>query len=103
MESIQEALNADHNIQIPIDVMIDKIIEELVANPEYTRYYKAPYSQEDLSAFITQTVSTTEHGERLATMFIPPLASAMNIIIKYFQNYQGLLLPKYNQTIWNRR
>ena len=89
MESIQEALNADHNIQIPVDVMIDKIIEELVANPEYTRYYKAPYSQEDLSAFITQTVSTTEHGERLATMFIPPLASAMNIRIKYFQNYKG--------------
>ena len=51
MESIQEALKADHNIQIPVDVMIDKIIEELVANPEYTRYYKAPYSQEDSVCF----------------------------------------------------
>ena len=89
LESIQEALNADHNIQVPVDVMIDKIIEELVANPEYTRYYKTPYSQEDLCTYITQTVSTTEYGDKMATMFIPPLASALNIVIKFFKEYNG--------------
>ena len=89
MESIQEALNADHNIQVPIDVMVEKIIEELLENPEYTRYYKTPYTQQDLADYIKRTVNTTEHGEKMATMFIPPLATAMNIEIKYFKNYKN--------------
>ena len=65
LESIQGALNADFNIQVPTDVMVDKIIEELVANPEYTRYYKSPYSQEDLSKYIKETVNSTEYGDKM--------------------------------------
>ena len=102
LESIQEALNADFNIQVPTDVMIDKIIDELVANPEYTRYYKSPYSQEDLSKYIKETVSSTEYGDKMATMFIPPLATALNIQIKYFKYYKDYYCQHVIKPVWTQ-
>ena len=102
LESIQEALNADFNIQGPTDVMIDKIIEELVANPEYTRYYKSPYSQEDLFKYIKETVNSTEYGDKMATMFIPPLATALNIQIKYFKYYKDYYCQHVIKPIWTQ-
>ena len=77
--------------QITNKMEINKLMqsaEELLWNPEYTKYYTTPTEYQDLNRNITEAMST-KYERLLVDVYLPVLSSALDLHIKICEEIQG--------------
>ena len=89
LESIHTCLAEDYDIFMTLDQIIDKAAEELVKNPEYMKYYKAPLSQADVHAAVKQGTSTRNYGRLVTDMYIPASSTSLQLHFRVLTNVHG--------------
>ena len=89
LESIQTCLAEDYDIFMTLDQIIDKAAEELVKNPEYMKYYKAPLSQADVHAAVKLGTSTRNYGRLVTDTYIPALSTSLQLHFRVLTNVHG--------------
>ena len=89
IESIIAALGISHNITYQKDEVITFLSEELFAKPDYTRYLRVPISQEEVNFNLLNMTTSRKYSRLVADMYLPAIASAMNLHIRTIQNISG--------------
>ena len=89
LESIQTCLAEDYDIFMTLDEIIDKAAEELVKNPEYMKYSKAPLTQADVHAAVKLGTSTRNYGRLVTDMYLPALSTSLQLHFRVLTNVHG--------------
>ena len=108
IESIITALGISHNITYQKDEIINFLSKELFSKPDYTRYLKVPISQEEVNFNLLNMTTSKKYSRLVADMYVPAIASALNLHIKTIQNISGYFaivntLPLNNEDEKNRK
>ena len=90
IECIQRSLQCEHRIIYSKIEIINKVAEELLTNPEYTKYYKTPIENHQLNRNISEAMSS-KYGRVLVDVYLPALSSALDLHIKSVKKYMDML------------
>ena len=96
IESVQGALAEDYDIFMSCENIIDQIANQLVDDPEYLKYSKRPLTQADVNAAIKYGTSTRNYGRLVSDMYIPTLATALQLHIRIITNVHGYYTIMHN-------
>ena len=88
VECIKRSLHCEHNTNYTRMEIINKVAEELLRNPEYTKYYSTPIEYQDLNRNITEAMSR-KYGRLLVDVYLPALSSALDLHIKIYEEIHG--------------
>ena len=89
LESISECLNCEYDIHISTDELISKIAQEILQNPDYTRYMKVPICQEEVNYRLLSFKQGDKYALLLSQVYIPVISSALDIHMRIIQNVGG--------------
>ena len=89
LESISECLKCEYDIHISTDELISKIAQEILQNPDYTRYMKVPISQEEVNYRLLSFKQGDKYALLLSQVYIPAISSALDIHMRIIQNVGG--------------
>ena len=89
VESVVEALASDYDIIYSVHEVIEKISAELLANLEYTTFMKSPVTQGEIEFNMEERVQTTKYGRAMCDMYLPAMATALDLHIRVLQNIGG--------------
>ena len=96
IESVQCALAEDYDIFMSCENIIDHIANQLVDDPEYLKYSKRPLTQADVNAAIKFGTSTRIYGRLVSDMYMPALATALQLHIRVITNVHGYYTIMHN-------
>ena len=88
IECIQRSLQCEHRIIYSKIEIINKVAEELLKNPDYTKYYKTPIENHQLNRNISEAMSS-KYGRVLVDVYLPALSSALDLHIKICEEIHG--------------
>ena len=89
VESVVEACASDYDIIYSVHEVIEKISAELLANLEYTTFMKSPVTQGEIEFNMEERVQTTKYGRAMCDMYLPTMATALDLHIRVLQNIGG--------------
>ena len=76
--------------------IIDQIANQLVDDPEYLKYSKRPLTQADVNAAIKFGTSTRNYGRLVSDMYMPALATTLQLHIRVITNVHGYYTIMHN-------
>ena len=76
--------------------IIDQIANQPVDDPEYLKYSKRPLTQADVNAAIKFVTSTRNYGRLVSDMYMPALASALQLHMRVITNVHGYYTIMHN-------
>ena len=76
--------------------IIDQVAIQLVEDPEYLKYSKRPLTQADVNAAVKVGTSTRNYGRLVSYMYIPALATALQIHFRIITNVHGYYTIMHN-------
>ena len=89
LESIAESLHCEYDIQITTDQLIEKIAQEILLNPDYTRYMKVPITQEEVNYRLLSFKKGDSYALLMSQVYIPAISSALDLHLRIIQNVGG--------------
>ena len=89
LESIAESLKCEYDIHFTTDQLIEKIAEEILLNPDYTRYMKVPITQEEVNYRLLSFKKGDNYALLMSQVYIPAISSALDIHLRIIQNVGG--------------
>ena len=89
IESIIEALAQDYDIYYSKDELIENISKELCDKPDYTRYLRQPFTQEEVNFNLLNMTTSKTYSRVVTDMYLPAISSALDLHIKTIQNISG--------------
>ena len=89
IESIIEALAQDYDIYYSKDELIKYISKELCDKPDYTRYLRQPFTQEEVNFNLLNMTTSKTYSRVVTDMYLPTISSALDLHIKTIQNISG--------------
>ena len=89
LESISDSLKCEYDIHISTDELISKIAQEILQNPDYTRYMRVPISQEEVNYRLLSFKQGDKYALLLSQVYIPAISSALDIHLRIIQNVGG--------------
>ena len=96
IKSVQGVLAEDYDIFMSCENIIDQIANQLVNYPEYLKYSKRPLTQADVNATIKFGTSTRNYGRLVSDMYMPALATALQLHIRVITNVHGYYTIMHN-------
>lgn len=90
VECIQEYLHREYDINYSMNDIVEKVAFELVSNPEYTKYYSVPLDQDTVNRNMVDVINT-KNGRLLMDMYLPALATSLDVYIKVCQEVHGYI------------
>ena len=89
LESISECLKCEYDIHISTDELISKIAQEILQNPDYTRYMRVLISQEEVNYRLLSFKQGDKYALLLSQVYIPTISSVLDIHLRIIQNVGG--------------
>ena len=89
IESVQVSMAEDYDIFMSCEDIIDLVAIQLVEDPEYLKYSKRPLTQADVNAAVKFGTSTRSYGRLVSDIYIPALATALQIHFRIIANIHG--------------
>ena len=94
LQALEEAFWRDDDIPYPIPKIIQDVVQELVTNTKYTRYYTHQLDQNEVYKQFVKNMRSKQ-GKMLTELHIPAIANACNIQVNIITNIFGFV-PSFN-------
>lgn len=83
IETVQESLFRDYDVQLLTKDIISKAAHELVNDLQYTKWYNTPLEQEAVNAQMFNNMKQ-KHGKLLTEAYLPPISNGLDVHIRVF-------------------
>ena len=89
IEGIIRYLWEEYDISISYDQLVKFLATEICSKPEYTRYMKAPLSQDEINHNFLVLNKKNEYARFVADLYLPAISNALDMHLKVIQNIAG--------------
>ena len=81
VEAVCEALEADLDIHLTTQELLDKVSQELTDHLEYTRFLKSPLCKRGVEYDMIQ-MTEVDYGRAVCDLYLPAIASCLDVCIR---------------------
>ena len=89
IEGIIRCLWEEYDISISYDKLVELLTTEICSKPEYTRYMKAPLSQDEINHNFLAFSKKNEYARLVADLYLPAISNALDMHLRVIQNIAG--------------